>query len=293
MDNEPTVFETKNIGVKDIKTSSSGNIIESEINGKRLIIAGFDHTTKYEDYKPALDMFNGWLESNKNNKILVIVEGTESKDVAEKLVQDNREMDEREIVNSHGEQVAIAYLALRNGVKTECWDLSFMEQMSEISENFGRDNTLLWFLSQSFIHLRIEQKNLDLDNVKKMIESRVGVSSKDLENIMGTLTKEMVDRLLNDKLGYDTDKINSTDLIYKKFSRLSDPTLTEEELSDLSPQEQIIAKIPKLMGNIRDKLAIGYIRTIAADTNTTELFVSCGKTHADEWMKILPDINQE
>jgi len=273
-------------GIEETDRYKLVEIIEAEKNGKKVIVVGLNHTRNLEDCGSVLEKFNEFL-SRKNvpeGDKYVLVEGVEFVEIARKELEKDPLQTPEQIINRYGEQALIAYLALKSGIKVESWDMSFREQLKQASERFGTENTAVWFLSQSFIHLRNQGLDLTIENAINQVSQQVGIPPEELKRLTNLEDEDEVKRNIESRLGYSLEDISSNEETYRRFSRLADPTLTEEELKNLSEEERAIIQIPREMGRIRDEHALRKIEELLSTNRDREVFVTCGKVHAEEWV---------
>ncbi len=257
---------------------------------KKLVIIGLEHTRKMEDLQGILPKLEDFSNGNVENKC-VLIEGVEPLMKAkEEFAKDpNQKMED--LLPRYGEQAAIAYMFLKHSIKVESWDMSFEEQLETARQKFGSEYTSIWFLSQAFIHLKRNNLPLTVDSAINFLHEQIGIDGEKLLELLGLNSWQDLDGLIRNKLGYGLEKLSSDEGTYKRFTRLADPTMTEEEIKSLSPSEQAVAKIPRSMGELRDSLAIDKVsRSLSG---YSDVLVICGRIHAEEWRKSgkLPNVN--
>jgi len=273
-------------GIEETGRGEPVEITETEKDGKKLIVVGLNHTRDLEDRRSVLERFNEFLSEKDlpEEDKCVLVEGVEFVEIAKKELEKDPHQTPEQIINRYGEQALIAYSALKSGIKVESWDMSFREQLKQASERFGTENTAVWFLSQSFILLRNQCLDLTIENAINQVSQQVGIPPEELKRLTNLEDEDEVKRNIESRLGYRLEDISSNEKIYRRFSRLADPTITEEELKHFSEEERAIVQIPREVGRIRDEHALGMIKKLLL-TNR-EVFVTCGRVHAEEWGKM-------
>lgn len=224
--------------------------LEARNSVREIKIYGSDHSWKFERVK----MFEDVLKKERPD--VLIVEGTVM-DYCSQLKE--RNLSHEDVFKKYGDQGYFAFLAQRNEIPVESWDLSFVER-----SRYALDKGLLSEVILAY-HIFIRSRRILQSGVKPSEES----IKKDLKSMLSSRDLGMANM--------DLDEIS------QKYSGLPIAELTlEKTLSLISPKQNGVTNdIIRIMNEARDDHAIKVIQK--AKEKYKKILVTAGALHLPIW----------
>lgn len=254
-------------------------------NGNEVIVAGIaKHTTSLAEVKNVMDSLEECVKSKGKENVVFLGEGS--------AVSGGISKESVEVAIFGGDQQAMARKAKELEVSAvDSWDMSFEEQIGSAKELFGAENTLLWMLSQSSIHLRDQGKPINIENVLSMLDlfgvskDKIASSLRDPNVAQALESNEAGDQFLQEHSGFSFQEVNTDQDKYKQLSQVAYPFNTEDNLSRLPDGLREAGKVAAGLSEERDKYFAKKVDQYAQQGKT--IFVSCGGAHTDNFLDIL------
>lgn len=260
---------------------------EYAVDGGELVVAGADHNVSYEEFVEIIEVFDEFANKSEmsdldieNESVVKVLVETGVVEVVRSLEQGLTD----EAVFVHGEQVLIAYKALERGFEVDTWDLDPREMIEYSIQEYGREETLLWFVAQTMTFVG-ESQNVYGD-LLGLADNKLNMSREDLVGLFGEVieSEKLVVGCVNKVLGYGWQALGVSEEQVKKLTRLAVPR-KEGEYEDINEREMKVARISGELGRKRDEMALEKI--IRKIGRGEKVFAVCGTYHVDEWDRLL------
>lgn len=240
-------------------------------NGRKIAVAGNSHTHNIDAYGEVVRM----LISQKPD--IVLVENMAFKlELVDSLV--NSEISDKEVMERHGEQVYLAWLAKKSGIEVQGWDIPANEQIAlaitELHtsiEDIAAQGVLMGMMNA-------KQSN-ETVNLETLVDRGIKATGLTLEQAaiqfglpadkdkLQELIRTTIDKMTKDQLG---ESISFDKISLEQVRRMADP-----------------AKNPlyNFLVRLRDKRAMETI--YQASKTYKSIFVTSGSDHARMWRPAL------
>jgi len=272
---------------KNIEANKPKDRIEKVIlpNGSEVIVAGIaKHTTNISEVKNVMDSLEECVVSKGKDNVVFLGEGS--------AVTAGITRESVEIAIFGGDQQAMARKAIELEVSAvDTWDMSFEEQIESAKDLYGVENTLLWILSQSSIHLRDQGKQMNIKNVLFVMD-QFGVSKDKIATSLGDPNTAQVlesneagDLFLQEHTGFSLQDVNTDIEKFNQLSQVAYPFNTEEDINRLPYGLKQAGKVASGLSQERDRFFAKKVDQYSQGGKT--VFVSCGGAHVDSFVKIL------
>lgn len=244
--------------------------IESK-NGKKIIVAGNSHTHNLEDYGEVIKMLSG-----EKPDVVLVENMAFNLELINSLV--NSDLSDKDVMERHGEQVYIAWLAQKRGIEVQGWDIPVREQMAlAINELHSPIEDIV--AQGVLMGIMNAKQNNEIVNLEILVDRGIKATGLTLEqaatqfglpsdqNSLKALINTTIIRLTEDQLG---ERISVDQITLEQARKMVDPAT--------NPLYNFLVRL-------RDKKAIETI--CEASKTYKNILVTSGSDHARMWKPAL------